>query len=55
MQPESALIALRVLVGVVPSVMLVLSIVVAWRYPLSKEAHQALLRQLAQKRLEAGR
>lgn len=53
-QPESALIALRVLVGVVPSVMLVLSIVVAWRYPLSKQAHQELLRQLAQNRLEAG-
>ncbi len=52
-QPESALVALRVLVGVVPSIMLALSIVVAWRYPLSKEAHQALLRQLAQKRLEA--
>ena len=45
-QPESALTALRVLVGIVPSVMLVLSIVVAWRYPLSKVAHEALLRQL---------
>jgi GPH family glycoside/pentoside/hexuronide:cation symporter len=52
-QPDSALVALRILVGVVPSVMLVLSIVVAWRYPLSKEAHRALLRQLEQKRLEA--
>ncbi|MGD8807543.1 MAG: MFS transporter, partial [Chloroflexota bacterium] len=49
-QPDSALIALRVLVGVVPSVMLVLSILVAWRYPLSKEAHQALLRRLEQRR-----
>jgi GPH family glycoside/pentoside/hexuronide:cation symporter len=53
-QPESALIALRVLVGIVPSIMLLLSIAVAWRYPLSREAHQALLQKLAQKRREAG-
>ena len=52
-QPESARTALRVLVGVVPAIMLVLSIIVAWRYPLSKEAHRALLRQLEQRRLEA--
>jgi GPH family glycoside/pentoside/hexuronide:cation symporter len=50
-QPDSALTALRVLVGIVPSVMLLLSILVAWRYPLSKEAHQALLQKLKQQRL----
>ncbi len=32
-QPESALLALRILVGVVPAVMLVLAILVATRYP----------------------
>ncbi len=53
-QPESALIALRVLVGVVPAIMLVLSIVAAWHYPLNKEVHRALLRRLEQRRLEAG-
>jgi GPH family glycoside/pentoside/hexuronide:cation symporter len=51
-QPESALVALRVLVGVVPAIMLALSILAAWRYPLSKEAHHELLSQLEQKRLE---
>jgi GPH family glycoside/pentoside/hexuronide:cation symporter len=53
-QPDSALLALRVLVGILPAAMIVLSIVVAWRYPLSKQAHQALLRQLEQKRAQAG-
>jgi GPH family glycoside/pentoside/hexuronide:cation symporter len=53
-QPDSALTALRVLVGIVPSIMLVLSILVAWRYPLSKKAHQELLRRLQQQRLETG-
>jgi GPH family glycoside/pentoside/hexuronide:cation symporter len=52
-QPESALTALRVLVGIVPAFMLILSIFVAWRYPLSREAHQALMSRLEEKRREA--
>jgi GPH family glycoside/pentoside/hexuronide:cation symporter len=49
-QPESALWALRIFVGVVPAVMLVLSIITAWRYPLDKEHYQEIQRQLAQQR-----
>ena len=52
-QPESALTALRVLVGVVPAFMLALSILVAWRYPLNREAHAQIMRDLAIKRAEA--
>ena len=51
-QPESALWALRIFVGVVPAIMLFFSIIVAWRYPLDKESYQEIQRQLAQKRAE---
>jgi GPH family glycoside/pentoside/hexuronide:cation symporter len=49
-QPDSALNALRVLVGVVPAVMLGMSILVAWRYPLSRTAHAKIMAELADKR-----
>lgn len=49
-QPDSALWALRFLVGVLPAVMLVLGIMVAWRYPLDKEAHEAIRLALEKKR-----
>lgn len=49
-QPESALRALRILVGVVPAIMLFISIFVAWRYPLNRAAHREVLEQLAIKR-----
>lgn len=49
-QPERALVTLRLLVGLVPALMLALSVVFAWRYPLSKTAHQQILARLAQRR-----
>lgn len=51
-QPERALNALRFLVGVVPAVLLALSILVAWRYPLNREAHAAVMDELAIRRQE---
>jgi len=51
-QPESALNALRILVGVVPAAILGLSILVAWHYPLNREAHAQVMRELAIKREE---
>lgn len=53
-QPESALAALRFFVGVVPAVMLILSIITAWRYPLDKEAYEAIRRQLVERRAASG-
>ncbi len=50
-QPESALRALRFFVGVLPAIMLVLSVLVAWRYPLDRESYEAIQRQLAQQRI----
>ncbi len=50
-QPESALLALKLLVGVIPSLMLVLSIMIAWRYPLDRATHDAMRRELAKRRI----
>ncbi|MEJ2749151.1 MAG: MFS transporter, partial [Anaerolineae bacterium] len=49
-QPESALWALRIFVGVIPAIMLVFSVIVAWRYPLDKASYQEIQRQLARQR-----
>ncbi|MCA9971910.1 MAG: MFS transporter [Anaerolineales bacterium] len=53
-QPESALRMLRLLVSVVPAVMLVLAILVAWRYPLTRERFQEIQLELARRRAENG-
>ncbi len=49
-QPESALLALRLLVGIIPAIMLMVAIVVAWQYPLDREAHDTIRRQLIEQR-----
>jgi GPH family glycoside/pentoside/hexuronide:cation symporter len=47
LQPDSAIQAIRIFVGPVPAVLLLLSILFAWRYPISREAHRSMLDQLA--------
>ena len=54
-QPESALLALRILVGVVPAFMLVLAIVTALRYPLDRVTHARIRRELARRRAAAAK
>ncbi|MFZ0547589.1 MAG: MFS transporter [Candidatus Promineifilaceae bacterium] len=49
-QPESALLALRLLVGFVPAVMLAGAIFFAWQYPLDRDAHLEIRRQLVKQR-----
>jgi len=49
-QPESALIAMRVVVGILPAIMLSLAIVAAWRYPLDRETYNEIRRQLAERK-----
>jgi len=51
-QPEQALLALRILVGVVPALMLILAVLAVRGYPLTREAHAEIRRKLAIKRLE---
>lgn len=49
-QPDSALFALRALVGFVPAIMLAGAIFFAWQYPLDREAHEDIRRQLVKQR-----
>jgi GPH family glycoside/pentoside/hexuronide:cation symporter len=46
-QPASALLALRLLLGPIPALLLVVGIVLVWFYPLSRERHAAVRAQLA--------
>ncbi|HZD10448.1 MAG TPA: MFS transporter [Candidatus Binatia bacterium] len=51
-QPPSALLAMRIFVGVVPAIMLFLAILAAWRYPLDRETYNNIRRQLEERRAE---
>ncbi len=46
-QPEEAVQAIRYLIGPIPALLLILAILFAWRYPISRESHQATLDVLA--------
>ncbi|MFL7810894.1 MAG: MFS transporter [Anaerolineae bacterium] len=46
-QPPAAVEAIRVFMGPVPLVLLLLAMAFAWRYPISRERHRALLDELA--------
>ena len=45
-QPTSAIIALRLLVGVLPSIVLVISWIACFLYPITKQKHAETLKQL---------
>jgi GPH family glycoside/pentoside/hexuronide:cation symporter len=46
-QPQEAVQAIRFFAGPVPALLLVLAILFAWRYPITREQHRALLDELA--------
>jgi len=46
-QPESAVQAIRVFTGPIPAVLLILAVLFAWKYPITREAHISTLRELA--------
>ena len=46
-QPQSAVDAIRIFVGPVPAVLLVGAVIFAWFYPITRESHEATLKQLA--------
>ncbi len=48
-QPPQAIQAIRLFAGPIPTVLLLLAIVCAWFYPISRESHHALLEQLAER------
>lgn len=45
-QPDDAIQAIRMFVGPVPVILLGLSILFAWRYPITRESHNQTLKQL---------
>ena len=45
-QPEQAVQAIRWFAGPIPALLLVLAIVFAWFYPITREQHQATLEEL---------
>jgi GPH family glycoside/pentoside/hexuronide:cation symporter len=49
-QPDSVILALRVMFGPVPIVLLVLSLVFAWFYPLDREMVEDIRERLAERR-----
>lgn len=49
-QPAAALNSMRFLVTVIPAIALTLSLVLAWRFPLDRETHEALRRELEERR-----
>lgn len=51
-QPESALLAIRIAIAPLPMLSLIGGLVLAYFYPLSKEVHEQICLELAEKRLE---
>lgn len=49
-QPDSALFAIRLMIGPVPAILLVLGIVLAARFPITRAHHLATLAELARRR-----
>ncbi len=46
-QPAAAINAIRVFVGPIPTILLLLAVLFAWRYPITRESHRALVEELA--------
>ena len=50
-QPQAALLAIRMAIGPLPAVILLISLVLAYFYPITKEYHAEILERLAQRKL----
>jgi glycoside/pentoside/hexuronide:cation symporter, GPH family len=48
-QPPQAIQVIRIFAGPVPAILLILAIICAWYYPISRESHKATLEQLAER------
>lgn len=46
-QPAEVIQAIRLFMGPVPAVLLIIAIIFAWRYPITREKHQGLCEELA--------
>lgn len=50
-QPASAIAAIRIAIGPLPVVAIIIGLIVAWRFPITKERHAEILRELEARRL----
>ncbi len=50
-QPDSALLAIRIAIGPLPTLILLIGLLLAYFYPISREVHAEILLQLREKRL----
>ena len=48
-QPDSAIQAIRFFTGPVPAVLLIVAVLFAWNYPITRESHSETLRILAER------
>jgi GPH family glycoside/pentoside/hexuronide:cation symporter len=48
-QPQAAINAIRIFTGPIPAVLLFLAVLFAWKYPITRESHQATLQELAER------
>jgi len=53
-QPDSALLGIRLLIGPVGAVLLFSAVLIAWFYPLTRERHARIRRLLEVRRTKAG-
>lgn len=53
-QPDAVLLTLRVVVSFAPAVVLLLSFVVVWAYPITRDSHAETLKQLAARKAGRG-
>ena len=49
-QPESALLAIRIVVGPIPTVCLIVGLVLVYFYPITREMHAEIMLKLQEKR-----
>jgi GPH family glycoside/pentoside/hexuronide:cation symporter len=52
-QPESALFAIRVAIGPLPTIALIIGLVLAYFYPITQEVHTEILMRLSEKRRQS--
>ena len=52
-QNNSTLLAIRILTGIIPALLLVISIWLAWKFPIDKNKHALLRAELAVRRAKA--
>jgi len=52
-QPDSALLAIRLMIGPIPALVLAAGILLVHRFPITRQDHEATLAELAQRRAQA--